>query len=112
MGFGGERARRRLSKRIEEEILAELRRTFSPEFINRIDEVIVFNPLGEEELRAIVDILLDEINETLAQRDLRVEVTPEARGGCSSTPVSSRRPGRVRCAERSSAWSRTPSRRS
>jgi ATP-dependent Clp protease ATP-binding subunit ClpC len=66
-------------RRLEEEILAELRRTFSPEFINRLDEVIVFNPLGPEELRAIVDILLEDVNSTLAERTLQVEVSPEAK---------------------------------
>jgi ATP-dependent Clp protease ATP-binding subunit ClpC len=64
---------------IEEEILSELKRTFSPEFINRLDEVIVFNPLGTQELRAIVDILLDDVNRTLEQRGLRVEVSLPAR---------------------------------
>ncbi|MDY7094649.1 MAG: ATP-dependent Clp protease ATP-binding subunit [Acidobacteriota bacterium] len=66
-------------QRIEEEILSELRRAFSPEFINRVDEVIVFNPLGSEELRAIVDILLADVNVTLAERGLRVRVSTEAK---------------------------------
>ena len=78
MGFG-DSTKEQAFHRIEEEILAELRRTFSPEFINRVDEVIVFNPLGEEELRAIVDILLTDVNETLAVRNLRVEVTTGAK---------------------------------
>ena len=78
MGFGEGDAELGF-QRIEEEILAELHRTFSPEFINRLDEVIVFNPLGKEELRAIVDILLSDVNETLMERQLRVEVNPEAR---------------------------------
>jgi ATP-dependent Clp protease ATP-binding subunit ClpC len=66
-------------RKLEEEILADLRRSFSPEFINRLDEVIVFNPLSREHLRAIVDILLDDVNATLADRGLRVSVTPEAK---------------------------------
>ncbi len=53
--------------------------TFSPEFINRIDEVIVFNPLGERELRLVVDILLADVNNTLAERGLRVEVSDPAK---------------------------------
>ncbi len=71
MGFG-EGSEEASFQRLEEEILGELRRTFSPEFINRIDEVIVFNPLGEKELRSIVDILLEDVNNTLAERGLRV----------------------------------------
>ncbi len=78
MGFG-EGDEELSFKRIEEEILAELQRSFSPEFINRVDEVIVFNPLGEEELRAIVDILLSDVNETLTERGLRVEVDTDAK---------------------------------
>ncbi len=78
VGFG-EADREQSFKRLEEEILAELRRGFSPEFINRLDEVIVFNPLGAEELNAIVDILLDEINVTLFERGLTVQVDQPAK---------------------------------
>jgi len=78
MGFGELDAERSF-ERLEEEILGELRRTFSPEFINRVDEVIVFNPLGPQQLRDIVDILLSEINVNLAERELEVAVTPEAK---------------------------------
>jgi ATP-dependent Clp protease ATP-binding subunit ClpC len=66
-------------QRIEEEILGELKRAFSPEFINRLDEVIVFNPLGPTELRAVVDILLEDVNTNLGQRGLHVEVSREVR---------------------------------
>ncbi len=78
MGFGEGDAQAGF-QRLEEEILGELKRTFSPEFINRIDEVIVFNPLGEPELRSIVDILLSDVNVTLSERGLKVEVSREAR---------------------------------
>jgi len=78
MGFGEGNAQESFQK-LEEEILAELRRTFSPEFINRIDEVIVFNPLGENELRSIVDILMEDVNLTLSERGLKVEVSTEAK---------------------------------
>jgi ATP-dependent Clp protease ATP-binding subunit ClpC len=78
MGFGGQ-SEDESFRRIEEEILSELRRNFSPEFINRVDEVIVFHPLGAAELEKIVDIQLAEVNETLAQRQLRVELTEAAK---------------------------------
>jgi len=78
MGFGGSTEEESF-RRIEEEILGELRRSFSPEFINRVDEVIVFHPLGQAELEKIVGIQLDEVNETLARQDLRVDLTPAAR---------------------------------
>jgi ATP-dependent Clp protease ATP-binding subunit ClpC len=78
MGFGGQ-TEEEAFRRIEEEILSELKRSFSPEFINRVDEVIVFHPLGPGELECIVDILMLEVNETLAQRRLSVELAPEAK---------------------------------
>ena len=78
MGFGEATAERNFA-RVEQEIMGELRRSFSPEFINRVDEVIVFNPLAKKELRGIVDILLADVNATLAERQLRVEVSDEAK---------------------------------
>jgi ATP-dependent Clp protease ATP-binding subunit ClpC len=78
MGFGAQNEQEAFA-RIEEEILGELKRAFSPEFINRLDEVIVFNPLGPIELRAVVDILLEDVNHTLGQRGLHVEVSPAVR---------------------------------
>ena len=78
MGFGEQGAQRSFD-RIEEEIMGELRRTFSPEFINRVDEVIVFNPLGKDELRGIVDILIADVNQTLAERDLEVTLSGDAK---------------------------------
>jgi ATP-dependent Clp protease ATP-binding subunit ClpC len=78
MGFAGADQQQDF-QRIEEEILGELKRAFSPEFINRVDDVIVFNPLGRRELRAIVDLLIDDVNETIAERKLRVELTDAAK---------------------------------
>ena len=78
MGFAGS-SEEDAFRRIEEEILGELKRAFSPEFINRVDEVIVFHPLGGGELAEIVDIQIAEVNETLAQRRLTVALTPDAK---------------------------------
>jgi ATP-dependent Clp protease ATP-binding subunit ClpC len=78
MGFGEPNSAESF-RHIEEDILGELKRTFSPEFINRLDEVIVFNPLGAGELRAIVDILLEDVNRTLHHRGLEVKVSLGAR---------------------------------
>ncbi len=78
MGFGDASAEADY-RRVEEEILAELKRTFSPELINRLDEVIVFNPLGEPELHRIVDILLDDVNQTVAPRGFAITLAPEVK---------------------------------
>jgi ATP-dependent Clp protease ATP-binding subunit ClpC len=95
MGFGAS-AGNAAFHRLEEEILGELRRQFSPEFINRIDEVIVFQPLGEEELRAIIDILAFDINANLQHKGLSVEVSAEARdwilANAGLDPVNGARP--------------------
>ena len=54
------------------------RRTFNPEFLNRIDEIIVFDPLSDDDLRRILALLVDQLNEHLADRRLKISLTPEA----------------------------------
>jgi len=78
MGFG-ESTEEKTFQRVKQEILAELSNTFRPEFINRVDEVIVFNPLGSEPMRAIVDILIADVNETVAERGLHIRVSEEVK---------------------------------
>jgi ATP-dependent Clp protease ATP-binding subunit ClpB len=56
-----------------------LRARFLPEFLNRIDEVIVFHPLTREEIRKIVDLQLEHLTSQLADRGLELEITPAAR---------------------------------
>ncbi|MDR6179736.1 ATP-dependent Clp protease ATP-binding subunit ClpB [Pseudomonas sp. SORGH_AS 211] len=51
---------------------------FRPEFINRIDEVVVFEPLGREQIAGIAEIQLQQLGQRLAERDLQLELTPEA----------------------------------
>jgi ATP-dependent Clp protease ATP-binding subunit ClpC len=77
MGFG-EGKNAPAKREVEEMVLKELRREFSPEFINRIDEVIVFNPLGLEELRAIGRLLVDDVAQTLKHRGLTLIVSDAA----------------------------------
>ncbi len=78
VGFGEQNAEKDFAL-LEEEILAALRSAFSPEFINRVDEVIVFHPLGQPELRAIVDILMLDVNATLQSRGLTVTLGEDAK---------------------------------
>jgi ATP-dependent Clp protease ATP-binding subunit ClpC len=65
--------------RSEDRVMASVRETFNPEFINRLDEIIVFDPLTDEDLLRIIDLLIDRMNENLKQRRLEVRLTPEAR---------------------------------
>ena len=59
--------------------MADLRDHFRPEFLNRIDDVVLFKPLSLEEITSIVDLLLDRLNERLADRKVRIEFTTAAR---------------------------------
>jgi ATP-dependent Clp protease ATP-binding subunit ClpB len=60
-------------------VVAEMRQHFRPEFLNRVDEIVLFSPLTLEELKIIVDLQLDLIRERLADRRISLELTPEAR---------------------------------
>jgi ATP-dependent Clp protease ATP-binding subunit ClpB len=68
-----------LAPRVEEQVLAELRRHFRPEFLNRVDEMIVFRPLGRDHLKVIVELQLRRLETLLADRKLRLVVTEAAR---------------------------------
>jgi len=61
------------------EVLAEVKRFFRPEFINRLDEIIVFHPLTETDLQVIVDRLLERLNRTLAANQLHVTLSAAAK---------------------------------
>jgi ATP-dependent Clp protease ATP-binding subunit ClpB len=62
-----------------ERVLAILREHFRPEFLNRIDDVVVFHPLGEEQLTRIIDLRLADLAKLLADRKIAIELTPAAR---------------------------------
>jgi ATP-dependent Clp protease ATP-binding subunit ClpB len=65
--------------RVEERVRDELRNHFRPEFLNRVDDIIVFRPLSRSDLVRIVDLQLVRLEELVAQRGRKLEVTPEAR---------------------------------
>jgi ATP-dependent Clp protease ATP-binding subunit ClpA len=64
---------------VEQRVRDELRNYFRPEFLNRVDDIIVFRPLSREDLVQIVDIQLRHVEDLLQARHLGLEVTPEAR---------------------------------
>jgi ATP-dependent Clp protease ATP-binding subunit ClpC len=70
----GEAARRK-----KEEVLGELRKSFSPEFLNRIDEIVIFHQLEKEQLYSILDILLRELNLRLLDKGIEIEVDDEVK---------------------------------
>ncbi|MFB3854271.1 MAG: ATP-dependent Clp protease ATP-binding subunit [Vicinamibacterales bacterium] len=66
-----------IGKSVADMVLSEVKRTFNPEFLNRVDEIIVFDALGDEDLRRICQLLVEDVNRHLLDRRLRIEVGPE-----------------------------------
>jgi ATP-dependent Clp protease ATP-binding subunit ClpB len=62
-----------------EHVLEALRQHFRPEFLNRVDDIIVFSPLGEEQLTRIIELRLDDLRKLLADRKITIELTPAAK---------------------------------
>ncbi|HKW56198.1 MAG TPA: ATP-dependent chaperone ClpB [Candidatus Acidoferrum sp.] len=65
-------------ERARKEVMEALRSAFRPEFINRIDEIVIFNPLGKAQLGSIVKLLLKNVEKLLAERQITLELTPAA----------------------------------
>jgi ATP-dependent Clp protease ATP-binding subunit ClpC len=66
-----------IDKNVNEMVLGEVKRTFNPEFINRIDEIIVFEALTDEDLRRIMALLVEQLNQNLADRRMKVTLAPD-----------------------------------
>jgi len=66
-------------ERMRERLLEDVKRVFRPEFLNRVDEIVVFKPLGREAMLKIVDILIAEIEERLKDKELTLKLDPESR---------------------------------
>jgi ATP-dependent Clp protease ATP-binding subunit ClpC len=77
MGFQGSTDTSR--GKMEEMVMSSVRQTFNPEFINRLDEIIIFDQLGDDELLDVVQLQIDQINMTMARHGLEVHLSDEAR---------------------------------
>jgi len=64
---------------IESAAMSELRRIFNPEFINRVDDIVVFNPLTQKQIDSILDIEIDELSHRLEEQNFSLKVTNAAR---------------------------------
>ena len=76
-------------------VMAEVKKTFRPEFLNRIDEIIVFHELSEEQLRSVVDLMVKDLQKRLAERKLSLEISAEAKSWLAKVgydPVYGARP--------------------
>ena len=67
-----------ISEEARNQTMADLRASFRPEFLNRLDEIILFKPLTKDNIHGIIDILMDELNGRLREKELTVELTPAA----------------------------------
>src|SRR5438309_7147822 len=77
MGFQGSTDVSRT--KMEEMVMSSVRQTFNPEFINRLDEIIIFDELGDDELLEVVQLQLDQINKTMGRHALEVRMTDTAK---------------------------------
>jgi ATP-dependent Clp protease ATP-binding subunit ClpC len=64
---------------IESQAMSELKRLFNPEFLNRVDDVVVFHPLDQKQIEAIFDIELGDLCTRMAEQNYRIRVLPSAR---------------------------------
>jgi ATP-dependent Clp protease ATP-binding subunit ClpC len=77
MGFQSS-DQRDVAKSVSDMVLGEVKRTFNPEFINRIDEIIVFEALLDDDLRRITQLLIDQLNQNLEDRRLHITLSRDA----------------------------------
>ncbi len=68
-----------ISDKVEELVRSEVKKTFNPEFLNRLDEVVIFNALTEHDLIQIVELMVNQLNQNLAQRAITISVSEDAR---------------------------------
>ena len=94
-------------KTLKDRLMEALRRTFRPEFLNRIDEIVTFRASGPDEIQKIVDIQMRDLQKRLAER--KITDRPDRRGAQGRWPsaATTRSSARGRSSARSSAWSRT-----
>src|ERR1700756_1549053 len=78
LGFQGP-SEETTAQKMEDAVMQEVKRLFNPEFINRLDEIIIFNSLTNEDLGRIVDMMIAQLNENLAHKRLEVSITDDAK---------------------------------
>ena len=75
-----------IADKVEELVKNEVKRTFNPEFLNRLDEIIIFMALNETDLIQILELMVTQLNQNLAQKSITVTVADEAKSGSSIRP--------------------------
>lgn len=77
LGFSNENKENNVEKdyeTIKKEVMGELKKEFRPEFINRIDEIIVFHKLNDEDIKQIIDIMLNQVTKRMAEKSYKFEI--------------------------------------
>src|SRR5690606_37369589 len=75
----GLREKGRIDEEVYNMVTSQLRNYFRPEFLNRIDEIVLFKPLERKEIKAIVDIMLKDLYRRLDEQNIKIEVTDSAK---------------------------------
>ena len=89
------KSRQQRYEEMKEKVLGEVRRLFRPEFLNRLDDIIVFHELNEEQIRSIVDLMIKGLQKQLEERKLTIELTETAKAWLAKTgfdPIYGARP--------------------
>ena len=97
-----------ISDKVEDMVKNEVKKTFNPEFLNRLDEVIIFKALTEVDLIQIVELMVQQLNQNLAQRSITVTVTEDARKWILDKTVVDRTLRRASAAPRTAEVHRRP----
>ncbi|MBO7190585.1 MAG: ATP-dependent Clp protease ATP-binding subunit [Elusimicrobiaceae bacterium] len=79
LGFAARQSEEEDYKDMRQNVMDEVKKTFNPEFINRIDEIVVFHSLTKENISAILDVALKEVDKKLAEKQIKIELTQSAK---------------------------------
>ena len=79
VGFGGDKDSQRDFDELKDNLMSQLQKSFRPEFLNRVDEVVVFHPLSPKQVRKIADLLIERSGQLLASQGLKLEASKKAR---------------------------------
>ncbi|MGN0025017.1 MAG: ATP-dependent Clp protease ATP-binding subunit [Candidatus Avelusimicrobium sp.] len=79
LGFAAKQSEEEQYKDMRQNVMEEVKKTFNPEFINRIDEIVVFHSLSKEHIGQILDLALEDVADKLAEKELELELTPAAK---------------------------------
>jgi len=79
LGFKTENDEKANYEQMKDNVMSQLRKTFRPEFLNRLDEIIVFHSLNKEHIKKIVDLMLDDLRDRLEEKEIELEMSEDAK---------------------------------